>query len=169
MKRILSDFSVEEDTMHSLWSLAAMAAAVPIYGVWQARRSARRKLRDNIPSVPQPSIQVTTVPESARQARVMQWVSIGEFLIVLEKCKDLIVIDLRANAQSDPFPIQTAFTLPVTPKELDTVLEWLPTDRSVVFYGASNLSIFMIETSHCMEGSAPLYVLEGDLKFAEAA
>jgi hypothetical protein len=99
----------------------------------------------------------------------MQWISIGEFLSVLEKCGDLTVIDLRANAQWDPFPIPTAFALPVTPNELDNVLDSLPADRSVVFYGASNLSIFMIETSHCMEGSAPLYVLEGDLSFAEVA
>jgi hypothetical protein len=48
-------------------------------------------------------------------------------------------------------------------------LEWLPADRTVAFCGASNLCIFMIETSQCMEGSAPLYVLEGDLDLAEVA
>jgi hypothetical protein len=47
---------------------------------------------------------------------------------------------------------------------MDRVLEWLPGHWSVVFYGASNLSIFMIETSRFMDGSAPLYVLEGDLE-----
>jgi len=156
--------------MYSLFSLPAMARAVPTYAVWQARRSARRELRDNLASVPQPPVEVTTALEpAAGQTRVMQWISIGEFLSVLTKRSDLIVIDLRPNAEWDPFPISTAFALPVTPNELDTVLEWLPADRSVVFYGASNLSIFMIETSHCMQGSAPLYVLEGDLKFAEAA
>ena len=144
--------------MYSLWSVPAMTAAIPMYAVWQARRSARRKLSNNIASASQPSIQVTAMPEPARrQTRVMQWVSIGEFLSVLEKCNDLTVIDLRANAQSDPFPILTAFALPITSNELDAVLESLPADRSVVFHGASNLSIFMIETSHFMQGSAPLY------------
>jgi hypothetical protein len=59
--------------------------------------------------------------------------------------------------------------LPVAPNELDTILELLPMDRSVAFCGATNLNIFMIITSPCMEGSAPLYVLEGDLRRAEAA
>jgi hypothetical protein len=156
--------------MYSLWSLPAMALAVPMYAVWRIKQSDKRKLNDNIPSVLEPPVDFTNVPESAgRQTRVMQWISIGEFLSVLEKCSDLTVIDLRANAQWNPFPIPAAFALPVTPNELDTVLERLPADKSVVFYGASNLSIFMIETSHCMEGSAPLYVPEGDLSFAEVA
>jgi hypothetical protein len=99
----------------------------------------------------------------------MQWISIGEFLSILAERSDLIVIDLRANARWDPFPIPTAFALPVAPNELDKALESLPADGCVVFCGASDLSIFMIETSSCMEGSAPLYVLEGDLKFAEIA
>jgi hypothetical protein len=147
-----------------------MALAVPVYAVWRARRSGMRELPDNIPTVLQTPVEAATVPESAAgQTRVMQWISIGEFLSVLAKRSDLIVIDLRANAQRDPFPIPDAFVLPVTPNELDAVLEWLPADTSVVFCGASNLTIFMIETSHCMQGSAPLYVLEGDLSFAEAA
>jgi hypothetical protein len=147
-----------------------MALAVPTYAVWQARRSARRDLLGNLVSDPQPPVEVTTASESAgRQTRVMQWISIGEFPSVLTKYSDLIVIDLRSNAEWDPFPIPTAFALPVSPNELDTVLEWLPPDRSLVFYGASNLSIFMIETSNCMQGSAPLYVLEGDLRLAEVA
>ena len=156
--------------MYSLWSLPAMALAVPLYAVWRARRSGIRELRDNIPFVPQPPVDDITEPKSAgRRTRVMQWISIGEFLSVLTKCNDLIVIDLRANAGWNPFPIPTVFVLPVTPNELDTFLEWLPADRSVVFHGASNLSIFMIETSPGMNGSAPFYVLEGDLKLAEVA
>ncbi|MGA2084105.1 MAG: hypothetical protein ABSG60_01135 [Terracidiphilus sp.] len=88
---------------------------------------------------------------------------------VLKKCSDLIVVDLRPDAHQVPFPVPTAFVLPVSPNELDTVLELLPADKSVAFCGASNLCIFLIETSPCMEGSAPLYLLEGDLNFAEVA
>jgi hypothetical protein len=100
---------------------------------------------------------------------MMKWISIGEFMTVLTTCSDLIVIDLRADAPFVPFPVPTAFVLPVTQNELDKVLDWLPADRTVAFCGASNLSIFLIETSPCMEGSAPLYVLEGDLHLAEVA
>jgi hypothetical protein len=161
---------VEESNMYSLWTLPAVALAVPVYAAWRLRQPGERKPLQSRPTVPEPLIELTTVPEAAgSQARVMQWISICEFLSILTKGSDLIVLDLRTNAQWDPFPIPTAFALPVTPNELDTVLKWLPGDRSVVFYGASNLSIFMIETSHCMDGSAPLYILEGDLSLAEVA
>jgi hypothetical protein len=156
--------------MYSLRSLSALALAVPVHAAWRARRPEQRDLPNNMPFVLKPHIDVATVSESAgKPTRVMQWILIGEFLSALEKRSDLIVIDLRANALWNPFLISNAFTLPVTSKELDTVLEWLPADRSVVFYGASNLSIFMIETSHCMEGSAPLYILEADLGIVEVA
>jgi hypothetical protein len=156
--------------MYSLWSLPAIALAVPTYAAWRIKQSGRRKLPDNIPSVPQPSFDVTAAPDSsAGQTRLMRWISVREFMRVLEECSDLVVIDLRANSERVPFPIPTALALLVTPNELDAVLEWLPTDRSAAFYGASDLSIFAIKTSLRLEGSAPLYVLKGDLSLAEVA
>jgi hypothetical protein len=156
--------------MNSLWSLPALARTVPMYASWRMRHPGRRKPLENTISVPEPSVDITTAPESVRkQTRVMQWISTGEFLSILTKFSDLIVIDLRANAQSAPFSVPTASVLPVSPNEMDKTLEWLPEGMSVVFYGASNLSIFMIETSGCMEGSAPLYVLEGDPGLEEVA
>ena len=156
--------------MYSLWSLPAMALAVPMYALWRVKQSGKRKLHDNIPSVLEPPVDLTTAPESAgEQTRLMRWISVREFMTVLAGCGDLIVIDIRADAQWVPFPIPATFVLPVTPHELIEVLEWLPADRTVAFYGASNLSIFMIETSPLMKGSAPLYVLEGDLSLAEVA
>jgi hypothetical protein len=98
-----------------------------------------------------------------------KWISINEFMTVLTTCSDLIVIDLRADARLVPFPVPTAIVLPIAPDELFNVLECLPTDRTVVLCGASNISVFMIETIPCKEGSAPLYVLEGGLHFAEVA
>jgi hypothetical protein len=99
----------------------------------------------------------------------MQWISIGEFLSILTKGGDVIVLDLRANAQCALPSVPSAFVIPVSPKEMDKVLEWIPGHWSVAFYGASNLSIFMIETSRVMDGSAPLYVLEGNLEQEEVA
>jgi hypothetical protein len=102
----------------------------------------------------------------------VRWISIDEFIAVLTRCSDLIVIDLRAEAQSVPFPASSAFVIPAVPNELDAVLECLPVDRSVVFCGASNFSMITILTSSCMRGSAPfyfLYFLEGDHGLAEVA
>jgi hypothetical protein len=156
--------------MYTLWFLLAMVLAAPMYAIWLIKRYGRRELCDSLPSVSQHPADLGIVFEStARQTRLMKWISVSEFMKVLTNCSDLIVIDLRTDAQWVQFPFPAAFVLPVTPKELDKVLECLPADRSVAFYGASNLSIFMIETSPCMEGSAPLYLLEGDLRLAEVA
>jgi hypothetical protein len=99
----------------------------------------------------------------------MRWISIGEFIEVLRKSGDIVVIDLRDEAKSTPFPVPAAFVLPVARNELTEVLECLPPDKSVAFYGASNFCIFLITTSPCMDGLAPFYILESDLGLAEVA
>jgi hypothetical protein len=156
--------------MYSLCFLPAMALAGLTYYVWRMRRSGRLEHNDTEPSVPELPPDLVNVPEpEEEQGRLMRWISIGEFMAVLKKCSDLIVIDLRAEAKSTPFPVPVPLVLPVAPNDLIEVLESLPPDKSVAFCGASNLCIFLISTSRCMEGSAPLYVLEGDLRLGEVA
>ncbi len=156
--------------MHSIWMLLAMVLAVVVYSVWRISRSGRRELQDRMQSASNPSTHLDIVPEPIwTRTRTIKWISIGEFKTVLTKCSDLIAIDLRANDQLVPFPVPTALVLPIALDELFNVLKCLPTDRTVVLCGASHISAFMIETIPCKEGSAPLYVLEGDLHFAEVA
>ncbi len=156
--------------MNYLWFLPAVLLAIPLFVVWRIRRSQGRVLLNRIQSVIQPSVTDEVVPESASElAREMRWISVNEFMTILSERSDLIVVDLRADAHSVPFSIPTASVLPVSPNELDTLLEMLPADQSVVFYGASNLNIFMIITSPCMKGLAPLYVLEDEFRLAEVA
>ena len=82
--------------MYSLWLLLAMVLAAPLYYVWQIRRFGRRELRESIPSISEPSTHPGIVLKSTGvQTRMMKWISIGEFMAVLTKCSDLIVIDLR--------------------------------------------------------------------------
>ncbi len=154
--------------MYSLWFLLAIALAGLMYHVWRTRRSRRRDYGTAKPSIPNPLTTLASMPEfEETPRRMMSWISIGEFMSVLGKCSDLIVIDLRAEARSAPFYFPDTLILPVAPNDLTEVLECLPSNKSVAFYGASNLSIFLITTSPCMEGSAPLYLLEGDLDLAE--
>jgi len=89
--------------------------------------------------------------------------------MVLRSPNDLIVFDLRSEDKSARFPLSGDNVLPVALNDLIKLLECLPPDKSVAFCGASSLCIFLIATSPCMEGSAPIYVLEGDLGFAEVA
>jgi hypothetical protein len=157
--------------MYFLLPLLAMMLAASIYFVWRIRFVGRRKLCVSTPSVREPAAPSFKVEiQSAQvQTRVMEWISIRRFMTVLAESGNLIVIDLRANDQRGQFPVPGAFALAVEPDELAGVLERLPADRSIVFCGATNLSVFMILTSSCMRGSAPLYVLEGVISLAEVA
>jgi hypothetical protein len=104
------------------------------------------------------------------QATTLKWISAREFVALLTKFSDLLVIDLREEAQRTPFPSSIAlFVIPVKLHEFVEVLEQVPMDRVVVFYGVSELSLSMIEASSRMGGSAPLYVLDDDLDCLEAA
>lgn len=175
--------------MISLWLLLGLLIAAPIYTLLRLKLSRLSELQECECPLPQPNVPSlnATTPEVlpsqsaqrenplcnagqvAPENRIMRWISTSEFIRMLSNSSDLIVIDLRPNSEWSPFPVPNAFVLPVSLKELDLVLERLPADKSAVFYGASNLCIFMIETCRCMEGSAPLYILEGDLNLAEVA
>jgi hypothetical protein len=155
--------------LYSLFLLVLVLAA-SLFTEWWTRQSRSRKFCKRLRSVTKPSVPLGIVPASAEeQTRRMQWISIDEFLAVLTRCSDLIVIDLRADAQWAPFPTPAGFVIPVVLNELDEVLERLPADRSVVFCGASNFIVLTILTSSCMHGSAPFYFLEDHLGLAEVA
>ncbi|MFZ0744062.1 MAG: hypothetical protein WAM85_06635 [Terracidiphilus sp.] len=156
--------------MHPLWILPALMLAVLTYYVFRTRRSEKREKSYTLPTLPELPPEVLNLPEpEENQGRLMRWISVGEFMAVLKKCSDLIVIDLRAEAKTKPFPVRDALVLPVAPNDLIEVRECLPPGKSVAFCGASNLCIFLIATSPCMRASAPFYVLEGDLGLAEVA
>jgi len=156
--------------MYFLWFLPALPLAILMYAVWRIRRSKERELFTRVQSAILPSVpaEVATEPANA-QARQMKWISISEFKTVLAKTKDILVVDLREDSERIVSPVRAPSVLPVTEDDLDSVLGWLPADKTVAFCGASNLCIFKIITSPCMEGSAPLYVLEGDFRLAEVA
>jgi hypothetical protein len=156
--------------MYSFWLLLAVLLAVPLLLVWRLRRSRSREFCNRLQSVIQPSVPIRIeMDSSGRQTRPIRYISPCEFLRHFMKCRDLIVIDLRVDAQCAPFPVPAAFVLPVPLDELEKVLKWLPTGRSIVFYGTTSLSISIIERSRWMNSSAPLYVLQDDLSRLEVA
>jgi hypothetical protein len=96
----------------------------------------------------------------------MKWISIGQFVAVLTKCRDLIEADLKPDAQLVSIPVPVTFGLLVSLNEQENGLEWLAADRMAPVCGASNFCILRIETSPCSEGSAPVYVLEAEVSLA---
>lgn len=154
-----------------LWFLLATSLLILIYPPWQISRAAGRHFLNNNLSIAglAPALHIVRkAPE--RQKRQVNWISFEEFKVLVQRRpRDLIVIDLRADAPWSPFPVADVFVLAVTPNELTEALEWLPSDRSAVFYGISNLSIARVQTSPSMDGSAPFYFLADDFGSLEVA
>jgi hypothetical protein len=161
---------VEEYSMLCLFFLLAIVPAFLEHAVWKLRQSRRPELDVIAPSVSLPPVSTEPVIEpDAPPARVVKWISTSELMRLLIEDSDLLVADLRPDAMWTEFPISTVSALPVTLNDLDLLLEQIPEDRSAVFYGASNVAVFLIATSSCMQGSAPLFLVEGDLRLAEVA
>jgi hypothetical protein len=156
--------------MDFLWALLLLVVAIVLYTAWQILRFIRRASGGKV-AIVRPSSGSYVRPARVKriQTRKLKWVSMDEFTRVLAGADDLIVIDLRPDSQRSPFPLPAAQVLCLGPSELSEMLEWLPGDRSAVIYGASDLSVSMIQASPCMCGSAPLYVLNGDHARAEVA
>lgn len=158
--------------MHLLWILLGLIPAVLIFFTWRSTRSVENKFFDSASPDSQPPVNVESRPVLAPlnvPVREMRWISVTDFRKILSLGGDLIVIDLRTDALKAGFPVSDAFVLPVAPHDILSVLQSLPADQSVVLYGASNLCIFLIETSSCIQGSAPFFLLEGDVRSLEVA
>jgi hypothetical protein len=153
-----------------LMALSALAFGVLLYAAWLILRCSRRGSRDSRASGRSSSIQRRTNPQLAHsRTRPLKRISLNEFSTVLEESSDLIVIDLRPCGERSPFPIPHAHVLSISPCELTEILEWLPPNRSAAFYGASGITMHMIETDPYISGSAPLYLLQGNRAGSEVA
>jgi len=139
-------------------ALLALVLGFLLLRAWQLMWAGRR-------SRPHSGSAVT--PPTAR--RRLQWVSLGELKKVLAAANDLVVVDLRPGRAYPPLPVPEAQVLRVRTSELETMLQQLPDNRSAAFCGASGVCVFMIETSPCMSGSAPLYILRPERTHEEAA
>lgn len=107
--------------------------------------------------------------ESSTSRRALQRISAGQLKEVLGRGDDLVLLDLRPAHQNTPLPVQAPHVVRVRTSQLEDVLQHLPENRSAVFYGASDLSLFMITTSLYLRGSAPLYVLSPEFLDKETA
>jgi hypothetical protein len=100
----------------------------------------------------------------------LRWISAREFTSLHARFCDLIVIDLREGDQWAPLPVpESISTLRIRKYELAQVLEHFPTDRIIVFFGVTELSALIIESSPIVKGSASVYVLNSQAGKEEIA
>ena len=160
--------------MHSFTFLLVLSAAALFSSIYFQSRLSQFRARQLVSArviefPPSPRISwVAAPPQSPR--RPMRWISIVELdRIARQNPDNLVVLDLREDAQRDSFPLQLAHVLPVQPHELPEILGWLPSSQSVVFCGASDSWISTIERSRAMSGSATFYFLDVGFDHSEAA
>ncbi|HTW50025.1 MAG TPA: hypothetical protein VMD92_18855 [Acidobacteriaceae bacterium] len=148
-----------------LWALLLAALAFVLYTAIQFQRYVSLRATGRM----QPSFSRLQSAAASQPRRRLQWVSLRDCASILAEAGDLIVIDLRPESRRTAFPIAGPSIMSVHPGELSEVLEWLPPERGAIFYGASALCISLIQTSPCMCGSAPVYLVTDDPAGMEAA
>ena len=150
--------------------MLVIVLTLTLWVAWRISRVDTRAIQKKPGSVSQPIAPDTGPPTHGGQtSRRLCRISLAELLVLFVSTDDLLVIDLRPGQQRDSFPVLGDDILCVQPNELPDVLEWLPSNKNVVFCGASELCITMIQTSPCIYGSAPLYVLEDSYPRREVA
>jgi hypothetical protein len=150
-----------------LMALGALAFGVLLCAAWLIVRCGRRGSRDSRTFSHPTSIKLRGDPSARCRTRLLRRISLNEFSKVVRESGDLIVIDLRPCGEQSPFPIPNVHVLSINPCELTEVMEWLPPDRSAAFYGASDITLHMIETDRYISGWAPLYLLQADYAGSE--
>jgi hypothetical protein len=157
--------SPQEDIMVFLWTLILAALAIVLYTAIKFQRYVSSRASGKL----QPSNSRLRSAATGQPRRCLQWISLRDCASILAEAGDLIVVDLRPDSRRKGFPIAGPSIMSVHPGELSEVLEWLPPERGAIFYGASALCISLIQTSPCMRGSAPVYLLADDPAGMEAA
>lgn len=135
--------------MDILLALLVFAVGLLLYCAWQLMRTRHNSVRSAR----------SECGGSTASRRALERISPGQLMEVLNRGDDLLLIDLRPPHQKGPFPVSAPHVMRLRTSQLEEVLQRLPENRSAVFYGASDLSLFMIMTSLYMRGSAPLFVL----------
>lgn len=155
------------------WPLPAIAVTGLMYPTWRIAQLGKRALSQNgFDAGRQPLSDLRSRDLIGKQIRglSLRWITFGEFASLLNRFSDLILIDLRQTDQWDPLPVQAPVTaFRVRHHELSEMLEHLPENRTLVFFGLTDLDALIIEASPRAKGSAPIYILDNRAPHREAA
>lgn len=148
-------------------ALLALVLIFLLYAAGQLLRMARTRSRQ--PARRGPDARTVNAAPGGEERRRLQWISADQFRHVAADSQDLLLVDLRPDPGDPPVALPADRVVRVRTHQLEDVLRSLPENRSAAFCGASGVCVFMIQTSSCMRGSAPLYLLEPDYPHAEVA
>jgi hypothetical protein len=155
------------------WPFAAIAVTGLLYSSWKNAKNGwlllnNERSSDGERTHPSPK-SLELVGKEMRGQRI-RWISLLEFTSLLTRFSDLIIIDLRDGDRWDALPIRTPVTaFRVRRHELSEILERLPENRIVVFYGITDLDALLIGASSRANGVAPIYLLDFESEYTEGA
>jgi hypothetical protein len=111
------------------------------------------------PLPPTPIYSTTSLVEAVQKKREIKWISTKEFEGLLRNCEEVIFIDLRSQARTEPIPFPLAHVLYVDSRHLLDILKWLPAASSAFLCGTPDLCASVFWTVCNISGFAPFYVL----------
>jgi hypothetical protein len=155
--------------MDILLALLIFAIGFLLFSAWQLLRSKHGMVASSRTAAGDIGASADRYVNGSEPRRGLKRISPDQFLEVLTGSNDLLLIDLRPADQDAPLPVPAPHIVRVHPHELQKILRQLPEDRSAVFYGASDLTVFLIMTGLHLRGSAPLYLLRPEPSQKEAA
>jgi len=144
-----------------IWIFFAIPVLALSYTIYVVSRERKAKMPDCVTPLPPGTFYSTANFVSYRQRRrEIKWISTKEFEALLRSPDEVIFIDLRPQAKTEPpVPFTLTHVICVDSSEVLEILKWLPAASSAVLYGTSDLCASVLWTARDISGFAPFYVL----------
>jgi len=101
--------------------------------------------------------------------RTICWISAQEFEALVQRCDDVILIDLGSNCTERPAAFHAPHVLLIKQRGLLDVLRWSPSSSRVVLYGPHDVCAATIPTNRKVPGAATVYLLSESPNSSRAA
>lgn len=155
------------------WPLAAIATTGLMFSGWKTAKNGWQLLHNERPSdseQPQPELESPEFIGTEIRGNRFRYISRRELAWLLHRFSDLIFLDLRGADQWDALQLRAPVTaFRVRRHELADILERLPENRVVVFYGVTDLDALVIDASSRAKAEAPIFVLDHESQYPEGA
>jgi hypothetical protein len=147
--------------MDFIWFFVAMPVVSFLCTAYLIAKDHRRKLPDCVVPLSTSnswSARKTLNPPS--RGREIRWISMEECEDIIRISSDVVFIDLGPPGEGKQLPIPAAHVLSISPSHVLEVVQWLPSEATVLLYGASDLCASMIWAARSLAGVAPVYVVK---------
>jgi hypothetical protein len=156
--------------MNWIWVLVAMPLASLLCFVYLIGREGGQRAPTYAGRVARAIVPIALKSSLHPQGkRKICWMSAREFEALVQRCDDVILIDLGSNRTERPAEFHAPHVLFIQQRGLLDVLQWSPSSSSVVLYGPRDVCASTIPTIKKVSGAAPVYLLPESPNSSRAA